>query len=96
VTEAERFLAEAIALARDNVDAGGRPFGAVLVKHGAVVATGVNEIHSTNESDDARRAPGHPRREPRARQPTARRLRGVRERPPLPDVSFGDVPHGHS
>ncbi len=49
MAEAERFLVEAITLARDNVDAGGRPFGAVLVKDGAVVATGVNEIHSTND-----------------------------------------------
>jgi tRNA(Arg) A34 adenosine deaminase TadA len=44
-----RFLGEAIALARANVDAGGRPFGAVVVKNGAIIATGVNEIHATND-----------------------------------------------
>jgi len=46
---AERFLCEAIDLARDNVRQGGRPFGAVLVKDRAVIATGVNEIHATQD-----------------------------------------------
>lgn len=45
----KRFLCEAIELARTNIAAGGRPFGAVVVKDGAVVAEGVNEIHSTND-----------------------------------------------
>ncbi|MBN8957310.1 MAG: nucleoside deaminase [Rhizobiales bacterium] len=44
-----RFLAEAIELARANIVEGGRPFGAVVVRDGAVVATGVNEIHITND-----------------------------------------------
>jgi len=43
------FLRQAIALARDNVAAGGRPFGAVVVKDGEVIAGGVNEIHRTND-----------------------------------------------
>ncbi|MET3578794.1 tRNA(Arg) A34 adenosine deaminase TadA [Mesorhizobium robiniae] len=38
-----RFL-DAIELARASIGKGGRPFGAVLVRDGAVVATGVNEI----------------------------------------------------
>ena len=43
-------LAQAIRLARDNVlDKGGRPFGAVLVKDGRVLATGVNEMLATND-----------------------------------------------
>lgn len=45
----ERFLCEAIELARENVEKGGRPFGAVVVKDGKIVATGVNEIHATND-----------------------------------------------
>lgn len=45
----KRFLCEAIELARANVAAGGRPFGAIVVKDGAVIATGVNEIHRTND-----------------------------------------------
>lgn len=45
----ERFLRQAIELAHANVVKGGRPFGAVLVKEGAVVATGVNEILSSND-----------------------------------------------
>ncbi|MGB3390650.1 MAG: nucleoside deaminase [Pseudaminobacter sp.] len=43
------FLCEAIELAYANVKKGGRPFGAVVVKDGEIVATGVNEIHSTND-----------------------------------------------
>lgn len=46
---AERFLREAIALACANVEKGGRPFGAVVVRDGAVIATGVNEIAATND-----------------------------------------------
>jgi tRNA(Arg) A34 adenosine deaminase TadA len=45
----ERFLCEAIELARENIRNGGRPFGAVVVKDGKIVATGVNEIHTTND-----------------------------------------------
>jgi guanine deaminase len=47
--DTERFLRQAIALAQANLQTGGRPFGAVIVRDGAVVATGVNEILSTND-----------------------------------------------
>ncbi|MDF3937001.1 nucleoside deaminase [Pseudomonas citronellolis] len=39
------FMREALALARANVEAGGRPFGAVLVRDGAIVARAANGIH---------------------------------------------------
>lgn len=45
----DRFLCEAIELAHANIAKGGRPFGAVVVKDGVVVATGVNEVLSTND-----------------------------------------------
>lgn len=45
----ERFLREAVELARQNVAAGGRPFGAVVVQDGGVIATGVNEILATHD-----------------------------------------------
>ncbi|HWT37691.1 MAG TPA: nucleoside deaminase [Paraburkholderia sp.] len=45
----QRYLAEAIELAYANVESGGRPFGAVIVKNGEVIATGVNEILRTND-----------------------------------------------
>ncbi len=45
----QRFLCEAIALAQDNLEHGGRPFGAVVVRNGEVVASGVNEILKTND-----------------------------------------------
>jgi tRNA(Arg) A34 adenosine deaminase TadA len=49
VSSTERFLCEAIALARDNIRQGGRPFGAVVVRDGEVIARGVNEMHRTND-----------------------------------------------
>ncbi len=49
MSDAKGFLCEAIELARENVRKGGRPFGAVLVKDGKVIATGVNEILETGD-----------------------------------------------
>jgi guanine deaminase len=46
----EQFLKEAIKLAKDNVKSGkGGPFGAVVVKNGKIVSTGVNMVTSTND-----------------------------------------------
>lgn len=47
--DSRRFLCEAIELARQNLEGGGRPFGAVVVRDGEVVARGVNQILSTND-----------------------------------------------
>lgn len=72
MTSAEGFLCEAIELAHDNVAGGGRPFGAVVVRNGAVIARGVNETHLTNDPTahaemtalrDAAQALGSPRLE---------------------------------
>lgn len=49
MSDEDRFLRQAIALARANIANGGRPFGAVLVRDGEVVATAVNEIHRSND-----------------------------------------------
>ena len=50
MTTAKDFLRMAIELARRNVvERGGRPFGAVLVRNGMVLATGVNDILATND-----------------------------------------------
>jgi tRNA(Arg) A34 adenosine deaminase TadA len=46
---AEAFMREALALARANVEAGGRPFGAVLVREGQVIARAVNEVIQTRD-----------------------------------------------
>ncbi|MEY0877070.1 nucleoside deaminase [Providencia manganoxydans] len=40
----KQFLQQAISLARENVKAGGRPFGAIIVCDGKVIATGVNQM----------------------------------------------------
>lgn len=45
----QRFLCEAIELAQANMDKGGRPFGAVVVRDGEVIATGVNEMLATRD-----------------------------------------------
>ncbi|GIP37374.1 tRNA-specific adenosine deaminase [Paenibacillus sp. J31TS4] len=46
----ESYLHQAVELARQNVtEARGRPFGAVLVKDGEIIATGVNEILATGD-----------------------------------------------
>ncbi|GJE29113.1 nucleoside deaminase [Methylobacterium organophilum] len=45
----EDFLREAVAIARQNVAEGGRPYGAVIVRDGEVVARAANTIHSSND-----------------------------------------------
>lgn len=45
----EKFLKAAIELARKNVLTGGRPFGAVIVLDGEIIAEGVNEIGATKD-----------------------------------------------
>ncbi len=44
------FMEQAIALATENVTSGqGGPFGAVIVRDGKVIATGVNQVTATND-----------------------------------------------
>jgi guanine deaminase len=46
----EYFMREAIRLSIENVESGkGGPFAAVIVKNGRMIATGVNEVTSTND-----------------------------------------------
>lgn len=49
MNQTRRFLFQAIELARENMEKGGRPFGAVIVRGGEVLACGVNEILATND-----------------------------------------------
>lgn len=49
MSTSEHYLRQAIELAFDNIERGGRPFGAVVVKDGEVIATGVNEVQATND-----------------------------------------------
>lgn len=50
--DAERFLIQAVEFARGNVEVGGRPFGAVVVRDGEVIASAVNEMHLSNDVTD--------------------------------------------
>lgn len=49
MSDEQTYLREAIALAQANIAKGGRPFGALVVRDGAVIATGVNEIHTSHD-----------------------------------------------
>lgn len=44
MSDDEHWLRLAIQLAEDNAVAGGRPFGAVVVRNGRAIATGVNRV----------------------------------------------------
>lgn len=48
----EEFMRRAVALARANIADGGRPFGAVLVKDGQVLAEAANSIHASHDPTD--------------------------------------------
>ena len=47
--KARHYLEQAVMLAHRNAQAGGRPFGAVVVRGGEVLATGVNETVATHD-----------------------------------------------
>ncbi|MBO5685840.1 MAG: nucleoside deaminase, partial [Alistipes sp.] len=47
--EDARFMEMAIALSEENVDLGGGPFGAVIVRDGEVIATGTNRVVPNND-----------------------------------------------
>ena len=42
--EDAKFMEMAINLSVDNIDTGGGPFGAVIVKDGEIIATGTNRV----------------------------------------------------
>lgn len=44
-----RFMNMAAELAEKNIDEGGGPFGAVIVRDGEVIATGVNRVTANND-----------------------------------------------
>ena len=44
-----RFMSKAIDLSIENVKKGGGPFGAVIVKNGKIVASGVNRVTANND-----------------------------------------------
>jgi tRNA(Arg) A34 adenosine deaminase TadA len=44
-----RFMNMAAELAEKNIEEGGGPFGAVIVRNGEVVATGVNRVTANND-----------------------------------------------
>lgn len=52
MNDAKRYLSQAIELARANIEAGGRPFGAVVVSNGEVISTAVNETHLSHDVTD--------------------------------------------
>lgn len=47
--EDARYMRMAIDLSVENIDNGGGPFGAVIVRDGEVIATGVNQVVPNND-----------------------------------------------
>ena len=47
--EDAKFMEMAIRLSEDNIDNGGGPFGAVIVRDGEVIATGTNRVVPNND-----------------------------------------------
>ena len=47
--EDAKFMEIAIRLSEDNIDNGGGPFGAVIVRDGEVIATGTNRVVPNND-----------------------------------------------
>ncbi|HZK68335.1 MAG TPA: nucleoside deaminase [Paludibacter sp.] len=45
----KKFMRKAIALSIQNIQKGGGPFGAVIVKNGKVIASGVNRVTMTTD-----------------------------------------------
>jgi len=45
----KKFLSEAIKLALDNANSDGGPFGAIIVKNGEILASGVNQVTGNND-----------------------------------------------
>ena len=45
----QEFMQKAIALAYENVQKKGEPYGAVVVKDGEIVGTGVNDVKAAND-----------------------------------------------
>ena len=52
IDEHETYLREAVEIALANVAEGGRPYGAVIVRDGAVVARAANTTHTTHDPTD--------------------------------------------
>jgi len=49
MSDHETYIREAVALAEANVQAGGSPYGAVIVRDGAVLVRAANTVHATND-----------------------------------------------
>ncbi len=45
----EEFMREAIKLSLNNINEGGGPFGAVIVKDGEIIARGANRVTANND-----------------------------------------------
>ncbi|MGG1678456.1 nucleoside deaminase [Neobacillus sp. NRS-1170] len=45
----KKWMEYAINLAKNNADKGGKPFGAVIVKDGTIIAEGVNDVIATHD-----------------------------------------------
>ena len=84
------FIQQTINLAKANVEDGGRPFACLIVKDGAILAEGVNQVAQTHDPT----AQCRDRRDQKGRGDSAiGNLHGLRVL--YPRSSLPDVPRGH-
>ena len=85
-------MQQAIALATENVVSGrGGPFGAVIVKDGKVLATGVNQVTAWNDPTAHAEVVAIRKACRTLGTLLAQRLRGLHELRALPHVPRGDL-----
>lgn len=82
----DRYLQRALTLANHNISHGGRPFGAVLVRHDEVIAEAVNTFHLSGDPT-AHAELNAVRDIAAAGERGSARVRYLRQRTTLPDVS---------
>lgn len=83
----DRYLQRALTLANHNISHGGRPFGAVLVRHDEVIAEAVNTFHLSGDPTAHAELNAVPRYCRQAGERGSARVRYLRQRTTLPDVS---------
>lgn len=49
MNEDKNFMRKAISLSLENINSGGGPFGAAIVKDGEIISTGVNRVTANND-----------------------------------------------
>ena len=87
----DEFMTRAVDLSERSVEAGGGPFGAIVVKDEKIVAEGTNRVHTGQRSHGPRGGSSDSERLRSSEHVRSRRLRDLRQLRTVPDVSGGDL-----